>query len=590
MLTFPAGNDVYEDYYFGSYNPTEFQGNHGDMDTLTTLKNHRMCAALLQPRSGDYRRRYFGGVPLPPSVEDDLSSIKVLAVCAHLRNCKDVATKRYECGVLLRALGSYAKHRDVSVIMGGDFNITKEEISEIVYGLDDELQSRISLKFPPSPLLGCRAGLERNIDGFIMITARSGMGSCLGGSFCADGEAKMVPLDQYLDAITGNRHFLFDHEPVFLKYRLELDRSWVLQQLEDARKNTEQILALERKLQEHKEMVEKLLLLQNYSSGPAHTERAINCGQAGGTVPHSNNVSSPAHIEQTDAAQNQAGADLQGTQPVTDEENNMQKRAPPAHDQEVANDEDSRRKQQCMGSNDDEAGPSRPYHKNRFIIDDSDDEDGPSDVGHPQMPPLQAGMESREVECGGTKALWVLKRLQGNREYDYEAENNFWVTSGPVARRYPCIGRHVEISSERASSKDYKKSFKIRNGSGREISLGEYIRTNRIRLLERSASRSRGGAGQAVAASAEAVSALKIRLRRALVEVGFSEPSANSLLNSEGFRPRGRIGHPTLVDWTLIMPDGTRVRSVPEIGRYTGLTTLGAPSQQQQQLQPPSTD
>lgn len=61
------------------------------------------------------------------------------------------------------------------------------------------------------------------------------MSTCLGGSFCADGEAEMVPLDPYLDPDKGSRHFLFDHEPVYLNYRLELDRNRVLQQLEDGR-------------------------------------------------------------------------------------------------------------------------------------------------------------------------------------------------------------------------------------------------------------------------------------------------------------------------------------------------------------------
>lgn len=136
-------NDV---SFVNSYNPPEFQGKHNDMDNLTTLKNDRMCAALLQPKSGDYRRRFFGGVPLPPSIQDDISSIKVLAVCFHLRRNGDRASRKYECKVLLRALGSYAKHCYVSVIVGGDFNMTKEDISEIISGLDPELRDRISVR------------------------------------------------------------------------------------------------------------------------------------------------------------------------------------------------------------------------------------------------------------------------------------------------------------------------------------------------------------------------------------------------------------------------------------------------------------
>lgn len=305
-------------------------------------------------------------------------------------------------------------------------------------------------------------------------------------------------------------------------------------------------------------MNQLLPLLQNRSIGLAQTTQAIASAQPGIAL-HLNTFISPPHIQQTDAAQNIPGADLQGPRPVTFEENNMQKRAPSERDQEVANDEVSNKKQR-MESNGDGAGPSRPLPSPEIVeLDDSDDseedgqpnneEDGQPNVDHPQRPKLEDDEEFREVQCGGTKALWVLKKLPGDSDYDYEAKNEFWVTSGPSGSRNPCTGRDVELANGRDASKKYKTSLRINNGAGTLITLQDYIRIHKIQMEKK---KRRDGTGHAVEANPDAVSNLKIKIKKALMEVGFSDASADSLLNSEDFRPKGRDGSST-IDWVRQM-------------------------------------
>jgi hypothetical protein len=259
-------------------NPVGIDGWTGQDNDALKVVRPRMCHVLLQPRPGEHRRRFLLSslpdcqrkVPLPTSCEDNLSAIKLLAVSFHMPyfTVPDLEVRKRLLGVLLKALCAYANQYNVYVAVGGDFNLdVPSQIEAILANFPDGFASQVQVrnqknelllkreldhkftnkaKFThhmfspiitqtmfPEHLVGVRAGqnidnntARGNIDGFFIVTPRVSVHTNLNGRFRSEGEAEMRAHRQY-----QSQHPLFDHEPVYLNYRLESRYDWLLREI-----------------------------------------------------------------------------------------------------------------------------------------------------------------------------------------------------------------------------------------------------------------------------------------------------------------------------------------------------------------------